>query len=100
MEEFRAPGGYDAVVFSPSRVRKLLDLQKVSEQAKQQQKVDKAVEIQQTVAAKELKAQEARQKRDSRVAASIDKKKAATRVGSFSLSTALSTHSPTSSNRS
>ncbi|KAK4937385.1 hypothetical protein LTR28_009856 [Elasticomyces elasticus] len=43
MEEFRASEGSGAVVFSPSKVRKLLDLQKAREQAKEQQKVDKAL---------------------------------------------------------
>lgn len=40
MEEFRASEDCGAVVFSPSKVRKLLDLQKAREQAKEQQKVD------------------------------------------------------------
>lgn len=47
IEEFRASEDCGAVVFSPSKVRKLLDMQKAREQAKEQQKVDKARETQQ-----------------------------------------------------
>jgi hypothetical protein len=56
MEEFRASESSGAVVFSPSKVRKLLDLHRAREQAKEQLKVDKALRAQQNVAAKEIKA--------------------------------------------
>lgn len=76
MEEFRASEDCGAVVFSPSKVRKLFDLQKARERAKEQQKADKAMEAQQTAAAKELKAREAQQKKYDRAAASAARKKA------------------------
>jgi hypothetical protein len=68
VEEFRASEDCGAVVFSPSKVRKLLDLQKAREQAKQ--KVDKALKTQQTVAAKELKVRELQQRKCDRAVAS------------------------------
>jgi hypothetical protein len=77
MEEFRASEDRGAVVFTSSKVRKLLDLQKAREQAKEQQKVDKALKAQQTVAAKELKARETQKRKDDRLAASAARKKAA-----------------------
>ncbi|KXL48709.1 hypothetical protein M433DRAFT_2806 [Acidomyces richmondensis BFW] len=77
IEEFRASEGSGAIVFSPTKVRKLLNLQKAREQAKEQQKVNKALKHQQAIAARELKAQEAQQKKDDKAAASIAKKKAA-----------------------
>ena len=77
IEEFRASEGSGAIVFSPTKVRKLLDLQKAREQAKEQQKVNKALKHQQAITARELKAQEAQQKKDDKAAASIAKKKAA-----------------------
>lgn len=75
MEEFRASEHCGAVVFSPSKVRKLLDLQKAREQAKEQQKVDKALKAQQAVAAKELKARELQQRKYDRAVASAARKK-------------------------
>jgi len=77
IDEFRASEGSGAILFSPSNVRKLLDLQKTREQAKEQQKVNKALKAQQAAVAKELKAQEAQQKKDNRAAASVAKKKVA-----------------------
>jgi hypothetical protein len=50
IEEFRVSEDCGTVVFSPSKVRKLLDLQKAREQAKEQQKADKALKVQQTTA--------------------------------------------------
>jgi hypothetical protein len=76
MEEFRASEDCGAVVFSPSKVRKLLDLQKAREQAEEQRKVDKALKTQQTVAAKELKVRELQQRKCDRAAASAARKKA------------------------
>jgi hypothetical protein len=76
MEEFRTSEDCGAVVFSPSKLRKLLDLQKAREQAKEQQKVDKALRTQQTVAAKELKARELQQRKCDRVVAPAARKKA------------------------
>jgi hypothetical protein len=76
IEEFRASKDYSTVVFSPSKVRKLLDLQKAREQAKEQQKVDKALKTQQTVAAKELKVRELQQRKCDRAVASAARKKA------------------------
>jgi len=76
IEEFRASEDCGAVVFSPSKVRKLLDLQKAREQAKEQQKIDKALKAQQTVAARELKARETEQRKYDRAAASAARKKA------------------------
>ena len=76
IEEFRASEDCGAVVFSPSKVRKLLDLQKAREQAKEQQKIDKALKAQQTVAARELKVQEVQQRKYDRAAASAARKKA------------------------
>jgi hypothetical protein len=43
MENFGTSGDCGVVVFSPSKVRKLLDLQRSREQAKEQQKVDKGL---------------------------------------------------------
>jgi hypothetical protein len=77
MEEFRASEDCGAVVFTSSKVRKLLDLQKAREQAKEQQKVDTALKAQQTVAAKEFKARETQKGKDDRLAASAARKKAA-----------------------
>ena len=57
-------------------MRKLLDLQKAREQAKEQQKIDKALKAQQTVAARELKVQEVQQRKYDRAAASAARKKA------------------------
>jgi hypothetical protein len=76
IEEFRASEDCGAVVFSPSKVRKLLDMQKAREQAKEQQKVDKALKTQQTIAARELKARETQQRKVDRAVASAAKKKA------------------------
>jgi 1-deoxy-D-xylulose 5-phosphate reductoisomerase len=77
MGEFRASEDRGVVVFTSSKVRKLLDLQKAREQAKEQQKVDKALKAQQIVAAKELKARETQKREDDRLAASAARKKAA-----------------------
>ncbi|KXL43476.1 MAG: hypothetical protein FE78DRAFT_542546, partial [Acidomyces sp. 'richmondensis'] len=77
IDEFRASEGSGAILFSPSKVMKLLDLQKTREHAKKQQKVNKALKAQKAAIAKELKAQEAQQKKDDRAAASAAKKKAA-----------------------
>ena len=76
IEEFRASKDYSTIVFSPSKVRKLLDIQKAREQAKEQQKVDKALKTQQTITARELKARETQQRKVNRAMASIAKKKA------------------------
>jgi hypothetical protein len=76
MEEFRASEDCGAVVFSPSKMRKLLDLQKAREQAKEQQKVEKALKTQQTVAAKELKVRELQQRKCDRAVASAARNKA------------------------
>ena len=56
IEEFRASKGSGAVLFSPSKLRKLLDLQTSRERVKEQEKVNKALKAQQAVAAKELRA--------------------------------------------
>ena len=76
MEEFRASEDCGAVVFSPSKVRKLLDLHKAREQAKEQQKADKALKAQRAVAAKEFKARETQQRKYDRAVASAARKRA------------------------
>jgi hypothetical protein len=77
MEEFRSREQTTAIIFSPSKVKKCLELEASRGQAKEQLKLDKALKAAQRESAKERKAQEVQQKRDDRVAALAAKKEAA-----------------------
>jgi hypothetical protein len=77
MEESRSREQIAAIVFSPSKVKKCLELEASRGQAKEQLKLDKVLKAAQRESAKEPKAQEVQQKRDDRVAALAAKKEAA-----------------------
>jgi hypothetical protein len=77
MEKFRSREQTAAIVFSPSKVKKCLELEASMGQAKEQLKLDKVLKAAQRESSKEREAQEVQQKRDDRVAALAAKKEAA-----------------------
>lgn len=69
MEEFRAQEGASAILFSPSKVQKAIELKDRREQAVLEENHDKQLRIQEKAAQKALKEQEAQRKRTDRAIA-------------------------------
>jgi hypothetical protein len=69
MEEFRAQEGASAILFSPSKVQKAIELKERREQAVLEEDHEKQLRIQEKAAQKALKEQEAQRKRTDRVIA-------------------------------
>jgi ribosomal protein L25 (general stress protein Ctc) len=76
MEEFRAQEGASAILFSPSKVQKAIELKERSEQAALDETHEKQLRIQERAAQKALKEQEAQRKRSDRATAAQAKEEA------------------------
>ncbi|KAF4546991.1 Hypothetical protein D9617_75g011870 [Elsinoe fawcettii] len=74
IEEFRAEEGSGAILFSPGKIRSILELQDRRQQHKEQEREQKGQRVQERTAAKLLKEQEAQRKREERVAAQAIKR--------------------------
>ncbi|KAF4547143.1 Hypothetical protein D9617_57g029010 [Elsinoe fawcettii] len=74
IEEFRAEEGSGAILFSPGKIRSILELQDRWQQHKKQEREQKEHRAQERTATKLLKEQEAQRKREERAAAQAIKR--------------------------